>query len=1111
MAVKFSNNFSTFLSGNITASDTTITLQSVSGLPTLGAGDYTYLTIDSDTVAPTLEIVKVTAVNTGTGEITVTRAQDGTTASSFSSGAKVELRLTAVLLNDVSDEASVTNWADVQNKPDPTLTLTGDVTGTATFTDLASASLATTASADLLRVDGDGSDLLNVRAETIEVTVKNVSGGSLAKGTPVHQTGTSGSSTFEVVAANASNSALMPAHFVLLETLADQAEGRGLLMGRISGVDTSGFSEGDTIYVAAGGGYTNSAPTGEGNLIQNLGTVTRVDATSGGGEVMGAGRSAATPNLNNGNIFIGNASNQAVTASLSTSVSNAGFATTSYVDTAVANLVDSAPATLDTLNELAAALGDDPNFATTVTNSIAAKQDAATALTTSTTFGGDVSGTYNAIVVADDSHNHIIGNVDGLQTALNAKQDASTALTTSTTFGGDVSGTYNAIVVADDSHNHIIGNVDGLQTALDSKVSDTGDTITGTLEQSYGGTVWSHSEATVRPVSRITYSEAGSIGTTGTNITDVYGEADLSAIDNDATFTYAAAWDAVESHGGRLPTLAEVMDGVGQGSGQGYDSQYIWTCTPAGPHHVWVALGAYSSTSDRQIVDITNASNVYRCRAFFDVSRDGRQVTYEHDGVVRIEGNNRAFHDGYHPNADKWTTARTLSLTGAVTGSASIDGSGNVSLATTATSDPTLTLSGDATGSATFTNLGNATLTVTVADDSHNHIISNVDGLQTALDGKQAAASELTWVDQATGNYGTIKVDDDRGVTWAGYAIRDNWVFMANGDAQAGIYNDTDNEWAIKFYRNASTDLYYNASVEGSTQSGYFLANNQMRAPIFYDSGNTGYYVDAAGTSVLNNLAIGGAQIGSVNPNLTVISDSDSSPFIAKTSARDTVFAILPWTTGYTYISSGIYYDDGAWVHSSDNAYNCLFEISGVGGARWYASSDSTGSWNLASATQLWGNSGRWSNNVTAPNDVRAPIFYDSDNTAYSVNPNGTSILNNLRYNPDPGSISTAAHEGSINYVYNSAGGTPTRGDCSVHVYHVWSANLSLNLTSSTWQTGDIVRVSNAKGTQTITVSATRIYLPDGSYDTSVTFNNAVGGFVLAKYTSTTGYWMVMA
>ena len=49
------------------------------------------------------------------------------------------------------------------------------------------------------------------------------------------------------------------------------------------------------------------------------------------------------------------------------------FATQSFVSTAISNLVDSAPSTLDTLNELAAALGDDANFSTTVTNSIATK------------------------------------------------------------------------------------------------------------------------------------------------------------------------------------------------------------------------------------------------------------------------------------------------------------------------------------------------------------------------------------------------------------------------------------------------------------------------------------------------------------------------------------------------------------------------------------------------------------------------------------------------------------------------------------------------------------------------------------------------------------------
>ena len=44
-----------------------------------------------------------------------------------------------------------------------------------------------------------------------------------------------------------------------------------------------------------------------------------------------------------------------------------------YVDTAVAGIVDSAPATLDTLNELAAALGDDANYATSTTTAIATK------------------------------------------------------------------------------------------------------------------------------------------------------------------------------------------------------------------------------------------------------------------------------------------------------------------------------------------------------------------------------------------------------------------------------------------------------------------------------------------------------------------------------------------------------------------------------------------------------------------------------------------------------------------------------------------------------------------------------------------------------------------
>lgn len=55
-------------------------------------------------------------------------------------------------------------------------------------------------------------------------------------------------------------------------------------------------------------------------------------------------------------------------------VNNTQIATTAFVKSAVAGLVGSSPNALDTLNELAAALGNDPNFATTVMNALAGKQ-----------------------------------------------------------------------------------------------------------------------------------------------------------------------------------------------------------------------------------------------------------------------------------------------------------------------------------------------------------------------------------------------------------------------------------------------------------------------------------------------------------------------------------------------------------------------------------------------------------------------------------------------------------------------------------------------------------------------------------------------------------------
>ncbi|HCI4135078.1 TPA: phage tail protein [Escherichia coli] len=72
------------------------------------------------------------------------------------------------------------------------------------------------------------------------------------------------------------------------------------------------------------------------------------------------------------------------------SVNNTQIATTAFVKSAIAGMVGSAPAALDTLNELAAALGNDPNFATTMLNALAGKQPLDNTLTNLS--GKDVAG-----------------------------------------------------------------------------------------------------------------------------------------------------------------------------------------------------------------------------------------------------------------------------------------------------------------------------------------------------------------------------------------------------------------------------------------------------------------------------------------------------------------------------------------------------------------------------------------------------------------------------------------------------------------------------------------------------------------------------------------------
>ena len=147
------------------------------------------------------------------------------------------------------------------------------------------------------------------------------------------------------------------------------------------------LTAGTNITISAGGTIastdTNTTySVGDGGLSQN--NFTNADHSKLDGIATGATNTAAPHYTSAIAVGAGGLTQQnftttlknkldGIAASANNYVLPSGYATESYVGTQISNLVDSSPAALNTLNELAAALGDDASFSTTVTNSIATK------------------------------------------------------------------------------------------------------------------------------------------------------------------------------------------------------------------------------------------------------------------------------------------------------------------------------------------------------------------------------------------------------------------------------------------------------------------------------------------------------------------------------------------------------------------------------------------------------------------------------------------------------------------------------------------------------------------------------------------------------------------
>ena len=171
-------------------------------------------------------------------------------------------------------------------------------------------------------------------------------------------------------------------------------------------------------------------------------------------------------------------------------------------------------------------------------------------------------------------------------------------------------------------------------------------------------------------------------------------------------------------------------------------------------------------------------------------------------------------------------------------------------------------------------------------------------------------------------------------------------VFNSANTKYAGIGVDyTTASAALRFWVNASSsDVVTGTNAMNINSGGYVEAGGSFRAPIFYDLDNTAYYLDAAGTSVVNTVQYG----------INYTSGGGGGRIIPSTGS--------PYSLRQEFGS-----DNTGW------RYGIAKNVSGTVTVQFFVSDSGI---------------------AEAVGDMRAPIFYDSNNTAYYIDPASTSVVN---------------------------------------------------------------------------------------------------------------------
>jgi len=528
------------------------------------------------------------------------------------------------------------------------------------------------------------------------------------------------------------------------------------------------------------------------------------------------------------------------------------------------------------------------------------------------------------------------------------------------------------------------------------QATDTMLTAFGKLQNQINGLIGSSIYQGTWNASTNTPALTSSVGTRGYYyIVNVAGTTNLNGITDwfvgDWVIFDGTAWqqvdntDAVVSVNGQTGAVSLTTDNISEGS----TNLYYLNSRARSALSFTAGSGAYNSTTGVITIptntnQLTNGSNYITLASLSGTAPIGYNNT---TGAISITQAGTAS-NGYLSSTDWNTFNNKTSNTGTVTSVSGTGGYGGLTLSGTVTTSGSLTLGGTPTGTwpisvsgnaATATNATYANSAGTTSSVSTSYIATNADHYITFVDSNNGSPTAETVY-----TVGTLRYNP-----YTGNLNANNFIATATESREVSTYlpssyttNDlvsgTNYKWYSDIWRLGATRSGGAAAADfvvqlngvnklNLTVGGSLSVTGDMRSPIFYDTNNTGYYVDPASTSNLNavNFSTLYSNRSGASGNVITIDNAGSStwPFIFQTSAVGNDNSSGFWTSSLGYPDMRLRKDDGtvrALISSWERSYTT------------YGLSDDT--------------------------DMRAPIFYDSNNTGYYVDPAASSTIYQSNY-----------------------------------------------------------------------------------------------------------------